>query len=280
MTAPEPAAPLVGPPAAADQLRWAEDAMTRFAVLLGAADLAADLAAPVPSCPGWDLAALAGHLGQVHAWARGCLVEGHPNVEPPATPSAPVELAGWYRQQADDLLGVLRAIDPAAPAWGFGPKPRTAAFWFRRQQHETSMHLWDALAALGARPGYGGVGAPAAAVRAADGLAEVRSVFLPRQVRLKRIPPLQRSLGLVGTDVGLRVVLAGDGVGDPAFDPAFDPAGEPVGGPEATVSGTAEALVLLVWGRLDLAAGLADGRLSLTGDEQAARSVLAAGVVP
>ena len=104
------------------------------------------------------------------------------------------------------------------------------------------------------------------------------SVFLPRQVWLKRIPPLRRSLGLVGTDVGVRVVLAGDG----AFDPAFDAAGrtEATGSPEATVSGPAEALLLLVWGRLELAAGLADGRLSLAGDEQAARSVLAAGVVP
>ena len=138
------------------------------------------------------------------------------------------------------------------------------------------MHVWDALAALGTRPGYGGDRAPDAAVRAADGLDEVRSVFLPRQVRLKRIPPLHRSLGLVGTDVAVRVVLAGDGAGDPAFDPAVDPAGSP----EATVSGPAEALLLLVWGRLDLAAGLADGRLSLTGDQLAARSVLAAGVVP
>jgi hypothetical protein len=29
-----------------------------------------DLGAPVPSCPGWDVGALAAHLGEVHRWSR------------------------------------------------------------------------------------------------------------------------------------------------------------------------------------------------------------------
>ena len=118
------------------------------------------------------------------------------------------------------------------------------------------MHRWDLGAAIGQDVGY-----PNAL--AADGVDEVVSMFFPRQVRLGRAAPLSTSLA-VRPDGQDRLVLAGDGT-----------AARP-GPAAAEVSGPAEALVLLLWGRL----GLDDPRLQLTGDRAAAASVLSAGIVP
>jgi hypothetical protein len=59
-------------------------------------------------------------------------------------------------------------------------------------------------------------------------------------------------------------VLAGDGIAPLA------------GPPDATVSGPADALALLLWGRI----GLDDPRVSVIGDRSAAAAVLSAGIVP
>ena len=108
------------------------------------------------------------------------------------------------------------------------------------------MHRWDLGTALGRDLGY-----PAAL--AADGVDEVVTMFFPRQVRLGRIPPLTRSLAVVAA-TARRWTLHGDGTG------------EPTGPADAAVSGPADALVLLLWGRV----GLDDPRLTVTGSAEAA----------
>ena len=117
------------------------------------------------------------------------------------------------------------------------------------------MHRWDLGAALGRDLGYPNP-------LAADGVDEVVSFFLPRQVRLQLSPPLTRSLAVRTT--GGRWVLAGDGTGASAESP------------DVEVSGPADVLLLLLWGRI----GLDDPRIQLTGDRAAAVSVLSAGIVP
>jgi uncharacterized protein (TIGR03083 family) len=216
----------------------------------------AELDLPVPSCPGWTVADLGAHLGQTHLWAEHCIRVGNPDapeVDAPATDRT--RLATWYAECAGVLVETLRATEPGRECWGFGLHPRTAAFWFRRQAHEAAMHRWDLGAALGRDLGYpNGM--------AADGVDEVVRVFFPRQVRLQRIAPLTRSLAV--RTAGGRWVLAGDGTGASA---------EP---PDAEVSGPAEVLVRLLWGRL----ALDDPRIQLTGDRAAAAAVLSAGIVP
>jgi uncharacterized protein (TIGR03083 family) len=217
----------------------------------------ADLAAPVPSCPGWTVADLAAHLGRTHLWAEHCIRERNPDgpdIVAPVTDQA--ALTTWYAESAGLLVQTLRATDPSTECWTFGPHPRTAAFWFRRQVHETAMHRWDLGAAVGREVSY-----PSSL--AVDGVDEVVTMFFPRQVRLQRIAPLPSSLA-VRADGGGRRVLAGDGTG----------AGD--GPADAEVSGPAELLVLLLWGRL----GVDDPRLQLKGDRATAASVLAAGIVP
>lgn len=210
-----------------------------------------DLAAPVPACPPWRLTDLAHHLGGVHRWARTAVVEG-PSREKYAA-DAPTEraaLAAWFREGADALVTTLRATDPDTPCWTFAP-PRTAAFWFRRQFHETAMHAGDAAASQGAVRPYG-------VEQALDGIDEVLATFLPRQVELGRIPALTRAVAVAPTEGG-RLVLAGDGRCAPAEV-------------DATVSGPAEALLLLLWHRVPFD----DPRVAVTGDPAAARDVLAA----
>ena len=207
---------------------------------------------PVPSCPGWDLGDLVGHVGVVHRWALAALRSDSPPEEGEPPPRA--DLADWFRSGAAALTEALARIDPDHPCWGFGPKPRTAAFWIRRQAHENSMHAWDAADALG----DSGWLDPELA---ADGVDEVARMFYPRQVRLGRRDPVASTVALTSTDVGRTAVL-GDG--------------EPV----ATVAGPAEPLLLAIWRRREVGALLDEGVLTLTGDVGVAREVLSGPLTP
>lgn len=217
----------------------------------------ADPTAPVPPCPGWTVADLVVHLGEVHVWAEQCIRLSDPVERPLAGPGAgPAALAAWYADCARVLVDTLRVTPAETACWTFGPRPRTAAFWFRRQAHEVAIHRWDLGAACGRDLGYPDE-------LATDGVGEVATLMFPRQVRLGRMPPLAASLALQ-VDDGPRWVLQGDGTGEPA------------GPADATVRGPAEVLVLLLWGRLDLE----DPRLAVSGSRAAAETVLAAGIVP
>ncbi len=216
---------------------------------------------PVPGCPGWDLRQLVQHAGDVHRWARGAIVEKHPDTPEVAGPADQAALVRWYREGADALLDTLRRVDPDEECWGFGRHPRTAAFWFRRQAHENAVHAWDAWQAAGRE-------CPFERALALDGVDEVVTIFFPRQVRLRRIAPLAASLALEPADGdGRRWVLAGDGTGDDSRGDA--PA-------VATVAGPADALLLLAWGRV----GLDDPRLAVAGDRAAAQSVIETALTP
>lgn len=215
-------------------LRELERRTAGFGSLLRQADLSARIAA----CPDFDLTGLAHHLGGIHVWATRALASSDPPPRPPAGPVERSALVDWYAGAARALLDALRTTDPAAPCFTFGP-PRTTAFWLRRQVHETTVHLWDAQSALGDPE-------PLDPKLSADGVDEVLSVFLPRQVDLGRTPPVARSVGLEATDTGGRW-LVGDGDG---------------GDPVATVRGPAASLLLLLWKRT----AVADPALTVDGD--------------
>jgi uncharacterized protein (TIGR03083 family) len=230
-------------------LEHLESGAARFSAVLAEGDLAA----PVPSCGDWRLRDLTHHLGQVHRWARVAVLEGHPNGASDDPPAERDELVTWFDEGVTALLTTLRDAGPDAPCWSFGPKPRTAAFWFRRQAHETSMHARDAEATRGA-PGS------LATDLALDGIDEALTMFLPRQVRSGRTV-------LPGTRVAL---VSEEG---PVWEIAGDDA---PGEPAATVRGGAEALLLLTWGRI----AADDARVAVTGDRGALDAILAAGVTP
>src|SRR5687767_13674239 len=95
-----------------------------------------DLTARITACPDYDLAALASHLGGIHVWATGALASSEPPPRPPTGPAERAALVDWYAGSARGLLDALRTTDPSTACFTFGP-PSTAAFWLRRQVHET-----------------------------------------------------------------------------------------------------------------------------------------------
>jgi uncharacterized protein (TIGR03083 family) len=214
----------------------------------------ADLATPVPDCPGWDAGDLARHLGGIHRWAHGVVTTGSPG-DAPDGPSDAVELHAWFVDGAEHLVVALRDTDPATPVWTFGPKPRLVEFWVRRQPHETSMHLRDLRQALGLPHAVD-------AAFAADGVDEVVTMMAPRQVRLERIPPLPHGVRLEAVDVPGAVWVLADDVTDPGAQT------------EVTLSGTAENLLLALWRRTGIE------RLTVTGDAAAAERTLALALTP
>jgi uncharacterized protein (TIGR03083 family) len=237
----------------AASLEHLEQAVSAYDAVLAAGDLAA----PVPSCPGWTLLDLTHHLGGVHRWAATAVTEKRSMNDDEIVIPDDAGTRAWFLDGATALVDVLRATPPETECWAFGPKPRVAAFWFRRQPLETAVHAWDAAGSQGLAP------RPFDAALALDGIDEVRHMFFPRQLHLGRIEPLARSLAIAPDETTTRWVFpAGDGDDDAA--------------PEAVVGGPADVLYLLLWGRLTLD----DPRIRTEGDADAARTVLAARITP
>lgn len=150
-------------PDASDYLRAIAD---ESAALLDAAERAG-LDAPVPSCPGWSVADLLGHIGGVQYWAAE-MSQRAPGGDYIARDQGAVpvaeERAAWFAAGTAALVAALdRPQDE--PAWTWIP-PGTVGFWQRRQAHEAAMHRVDAELASG-------IEAPAIAPEiAADGIDE------------------------------------------------------------------------------------------------------------
>lgn len=207
-----------------------------------------DLAAPVRTCPGWDVAELATHLGRTHRWATAALASSAQGDYPPRP--EPGALRGWFEEGAATLMAELEGRDPEQPCWTFWP-PHRVGFWVRRQAQETAMHRWDLQTALDAPAGL-----PDDLAR--DGLGEVVEVMYPRQVSLGRQEPLT---------AGLLLRAEGDEwlVG--------------TGPPGAVLTSSPESLLLVLWKRRTLEDALAAGG-RLEGDRAVADSVLGARITP
>lgn len=212
---------------------WIErltDATVRFGTELERGDLTG----PVRTCPGWTLADLGEHLRSTHLWAAHAVLEGDPDGTPAPGQLDRDSLTTGYRAAAKHLIDVLGRTPEDAPAWAFGPGPRVAGFWRRRQVHETTMHLYDALTVSGRESAW-----PIDADLAWDGVDEVAQVFYRRQVRLGRTEPLPGTLLVTPTDLAVDSIALGDGA------------------PTVELRDSAAAGLLTLWGRLDAPADAA-----------------------
>jgi uncharacterized protein (TIGR03083 family) len=143
------------------------------------------LARRVPACPDWTLDQLFGHLGSIERWAAAVVLGGK-YVEEPVPPATGAE--AWFLDGSTAFLETMRSIEPEAPCWNFGPPPRKAGFWLRRQAHEHAIHLIDACQASGlAAPALG-------ADFMLDGVDEVLTIFTPRQLRLERMQQPEKAV--------------------------------------------------------------------------------------
>ena len=213
---------------------------------------AGELDAPVPACGDWTRADLGTHLGNVHRWAATIVRTGERQRQA-FNRALSADLAQWYAESAQLLLDALAEADPDARCWHFGGTEKTKAFWFRRQVHETAVHLVDA--AHGPVPELD-------PLIAADGVDEVFGAMLPRVTRWHAVPSLPAPITVRATDTGHSWTLV------PGEPPALGEA-EPV----ATVEGPAQQLLLRLWKR-----PAAEPRI--TGDETLATAFLQAPLTP
>lgn len=149
--------------------------VSQFAALLERADPQA----PVPTCPGWDVAKLAKHVGITHRWAAETVRTRAPerldmrSIDA-GLPDDVEKLPEWVRAGGDRLVDTLRAANADDPTWAWGTDQHVR-FWSRRMLHEGHVHTADLQLACGIEPDV----PPLVAVDAIDELLE----NLPRAVR-------------------------------------------------------------------------------------------------
>lgn len=168
-------------------------AADRFAVAVGWSQLHA----PVPSCPAWTVRDVVVHLANVHAWAATVVETGRRAEQLNDQPRSnrPLSVREWYVAKAEDLYQVLRQCPPHTPCWNFAFDDGVAAFWQRRQLHETTIHRIDLDEAAGRNSGV-------SPLVAADGVDEVLSVMLHRMHRRGHPVLLDAPVQLTASDTG------------------------------------------------------------------------------
>ncbi|MGH2820021.1 MAG: maleylpyruvate isomerase family mycothiol-dependent enzyme [Actinomycetota bacterium] len=138
------------------------------------ADCARDhLGLPIPCCPGWDMAELVEHVGEMHHAICELILSramDPDQIEDPVPPTT--GLVDWFEAGVEDLARVLLEADPAQPVWTWSEQ-NTVSFWQRRMAIETAVHRWDAESAVG-NPG------PVEASLAADGIDEFFTLHMLR----------------------------------------------------------------------------------------------------
>lgn len=107
-----------------------------------------DLERPVPQYPEWTMADLASHTASIHGRTTQIVTElPTERISAPRLPDG-ADVADWYDETLEGMLGALRDGDPTTPCWGFGPDP-CVGFWETRMVIETGVHRWDAAQAFG-----------------------------------------------------------------------------------------------------------------------------------
>lgn len=216
------------------------------------------LEAPVAACPGWALADLVIHLGNVHRWANAAITTAaQPTVkpEPPAREGA--ALAGWLRDGLAQLAASLASIDPTAPTWHPFPAPKVGGLWPRRQAQEAFVHRFDAEQAVGEVTSMD-------PLLAADGIDEYFGVMLPRVVTRENLTLPSTSLHVHCTDThGEWIVRSVDNTVELERIHAKG---------DAALRGPAAALLLRLWSR-----PVGAGEIETIGSTDAADAWLALG---
>jgi hypothetical protein len=217
-----------------------------------------DLSAPVRACPGWTLADLGYHIGDVArfwnwvATTHAVSVDDEPTFPRPPDP----ELADWVRDGMPSLIRTLQTADASAPAWSW-TRQKDIAFIQRRMPHETSVHRWDAQdtahAADGAAP------MPVVSDLAADGVSEF---FL-----LASAAPVDGST-FRKHRVSLRATDTGHAWSSWVDDGNLMQCSMELADADVTMAGTASDLLLTLWRRIPL-----DGdRVRVEGDRDIAQT--------
>jgi uncharacterized protein (TIGR03083 family) len=201
--------------------------------LLAAAGMGLD--ADVPTCAGWDVAAVVNHVSGIYARV-GFLVAERIAQAPESIPGVPAgEPIEVLSGLLDELVLALSECDADTPIWtSVFDVPGGAAFWARRMAHESAVHRFDAQAAHG-------VVQPIDSELASDGIDEMIDVIAPRLYVRDKISGPTGSVRFHSSDNDTwQLQLEPDGLH--RID-AVDEA-------DVTVNGTASALLLAAYSRM------------------------------
>ncbi|HEY5011698.1 MAG TPA: maleylpyruvate isomerase family mycothiol-dependent enzyme [Acidimicrobiia bacterium] len=206
------------------------------------AALAANREGAIPWSDTWTVQDCARHVGGLHH-VMAHVIEGRPTanfslfktLEQPAA-SDPA-LGPWIAGGTAAVVGQLKRTAPDEPCWSWWPEDQTVGFWARRVSLETLVHRWDVECGAGVDI------APADPRLAADAIDEFLDIFVGLQRVLHTSPGAGESVHVHCTDTdgewfvefpapGERVLRREHAKGDVAF------------------RGSAEGLLLYLWGRL------------------------------
>lgn len=204
-----------------------------------------DHATPVPSCPGWDLADLAYHQGEVWDFWMNVVARGITEVaelraldDPPRTEGD--LLIDWLATTHNGMYSALVGSPPDRAVWTWTGADRDAEWVRRRMAQESAIHLWDAANAVGYP-----YEVPTSV--AADGIDEFLQYFLGRR-RVEGAPDVGGTVHLHCTDTTADDVAGGEWFVDEVSDGARSFTREHRKG-DAAVRGSAHDLLLWLWRR-------------------------------
>jgi Mycothiol maleylpyruvate isomerase N-terminal domain/MDMPI C-terminal domain len=199
----------------------------------------AELATPVPSCPGWTFAQLILHVGRFLQSATAYLTSGSTIPLRPLEPPSTEDPLAFLDEQLAAAARILPAVPDNRPVWTFSPAaPDLAWVWLRRIAHELTLRRWDAQAALLTL-------VPTDRDQAADGVDEVLGTILAARTT-GDVPSRVSGTALVCCDDGPETWLV-------RFAPGEVPTiTRDAAAPDARLSGPAASLFYQLWGRLEL----------------------------
>lgn len=216
---------------------------------------AGNLAAPVPSCPGWTVHDLVNHVAEVYLHKVECMRLGHaPEDWPPAFDGDPLpRLDSAYRA----LCAEFDARTPSDPSFTWYEPDQTVGFWIRRMAQETAVHRVDAELAAGAVT-------PVDAELAEDGIDEVLSIMLGWGTRTYGDLP---EVAALLAEADGRAVAVRAGAAQFLVRPATDGVhvSDGPGTADATVGGEPSDVLLWLWNRTGDGAVRIDGDPALIG---------------
>jgi uncharacterized protein (TIGR03083 family) len=204
----------------------------------------------VPWSDRWTVRSVARHVAGSHH-AVALILSDRPTADferaaaMPRVEASEPEFPEWFADKTQQLLTQCRTVPPTAVCWT--PHPllaATGAYWTRRIAYDTLVHRWDAEAGAG-------IAGPAMEPDvAADAVDELLDVGL-RVTRAAADSPAGPAIRLACTDAHQAWHLDLAEVGRLTIH------AEPID-VAVTLRGTAEALLLWLWGRIDIAGGELD----------------------
>jgi uncharacterized protein (TIGR03083 family) len=203
-----------------------------------------DPTAPVPTCPGWTVADLTRHVGEVYMHKTLAMREGTEPARWPPKELADEEPLALLDRAYATLREEFATRKPEDRAGTWYRPDQTVGFWIRRMAHETVIHRIDA------ELGTGQAVAPVQPDLAVDGIDELLKIFVAYSVAEWRdyfADILGRSPGwtyLVRTDGSAWQMRTGPGLFTVADGAGHDAA-------DVTVSGPPTAVLRWVWNRED-----------------------------